>query len=79
MCVAFRTAGRHGIVRPTFPSGMATLHQQIVEKFLEQLTIAKTIDPARVDKLRTLLKEKKKAKVEDLTAIFLQPPGDEVK
>ena len=58
---------------------MATLHQQIVEKFLKQLTASKTMDDAKIDKLRSLLKEKKKPKVDDLVAIFSQPSGGDVK
>jgi hypothetical protein len=58
---------------------MATLHQQIVEKFLVQLTASKKMDDAKIDKLRTLLKEKKKPKVDDLVAIFSQAAGGDVK
>lgn len=58
---------------------MATLHQQIVEKFLEQLTASKKMDDAKIAKLRALLKEKKKPKVDDLVAIFSQPVGGDVK
>jgi hypothetical protein len=58
---------------------MATLHQQIVEKFLEHLAVSKTMDGARIDKIRNLLKEKKKPKADDLVAIFSQPAGGDVK
>jgi hypothetical protein len=57
---------------------MATLHQQIVEKFLEQLAASKTMDSTKIAKLRSLLKEKKKPKAEDLVPIFSQPIGGDV-
>ena len=34
---------------------MATIQQQIIEKFLERLTESKKIDTERIEQLRTLL------------------------
>jgi hypothetical protein len=58
---------------------MATLHQQIVEKFLTTLAQSKEVDVARLAKLRELLKDSKKPKVDDLVAAFSLSTEGEIK
>jgi hypothetical protein len=58
---------------------MATLQQQIVEKFLTKLTESKDFDAAKIDQLRNLLAESKKPKAEDFVKIFTLPAGGDLK
>jgi hypothetical protein len=58
---------------------MATLQQQIAEKFLVKLTESKDVDAAKIDQLRNLLTENKKLKAEDFVKIFMLPAGGDLK
>jgi len=58
---------------------MATLQQEIAEKFLAELSESKNVDPETVDRLRRLFAEHKKVKADDLVTIFALPPGGDLK
>jgi hypothetical protein len=58
---------------------MATLQQQIAEKFLAKLAESKAVDAERIDQLRTLLADSKKLKVDDFVKIFSLPAGGDLK
>ena len=58
---------------------MATLHQQIAEKFLAKLAESKDVDVERIDQLRSVLADSKKVKAEDLVKIFSEPAGGDLK
>jgi hypothetical protein len=55
---------------------MATLPQQIVEKFLLKLTESKDVDTERIEQLRGLLADGKKLKADDVVKIFSPSGGD---
>lgn len=52
---------------------MATIQEQILERFYTKLAESKAVDEAAVDALRVLFHAGKKVKVEDLVAIFSKP------
>lgn len=58
---------------------MATLQQQITEKFLAKLAESKNVAAERVDQLRILLADSKKLKADDLVKVFSQPAGGDIK
>jgi len=58
---------------------MATLQQQIAEKFLAKLTKSKTVDADKIDQLRTLLADSKKLKADEFVKIFSLPAGGDLK
>jgi hypothetical protein len=58
---------------------MATLQQKIAEKFLAKLADSKDMDAAKIDRLRSLLADGKKAKAEDFVHIFSLPVGSDLK
>jgi hypothetical protein len=58
---------------------MATLQQQIAEKFLAKLAESKDVDAEKIGQLRTLLAGGKKPKTEDLVKIFSLPAGGDLK
>jgi hypothetical protein len=58
---------------------MATLHQQVADKFIAKLAVAGAIEPEMIDQLRKLLTSNKKLKAEDLVKLFEQPMGGDVK
>jgi hypothetical protein len=58
---------------------MATLQQQIAEKFLGKLEESKDIDAGKIDRLRTLLANNKKPKADDFVKIFSEPVGGDLK
>lgn len=58
---------------------MATLYQQIAEKFLAKLADSKDADAERIDQLRGLLADGKKVKSEDFVKIFSAPAGGDLK
>ncbi len=60
-------------------SSMATLQQTIAEKFLAKLSEDKSLDVAKVDRLRALLAGGKKPKAEDFVKVFAEPAGGDVK
>jgi hypothetical protein len=59
--------------------GMATLYQQIADKFLAKLAESKDADEERIDQLRVLLADGKKVKSEDFVKIFSAPAGGDLK
>jgi hypothetical protein len=58
---------------------MATLQQQIAEKFLAKLTKSKKVDADKIDQLRTLLADSKKLKADEFVKIFSLPAGGDLK
>jgi len=58
---------------------MATLQQQIAEKFLVKLADSKDLDADKIDQLRTLLASGKKPKADDFVKIFSLPAGGDLK
>ena len=58
---------------------MATLQQQIAEKFLAKLTKSKTVDADKIDQLRTVLADSKKLKADEFVKIFSLPAGGDLK
>jgi hypothetical protein len=55
---------------------VATLQQQIIDKFLAKLSQSKDVDADKIDQLRSLLTGSKKLKAEDFVKVFLLPAGD---
>jgi hypothetical protein len=58
---------------------MATLPQQIAEKFLTKLTESKDVDTDKIEQLRGLLADSKKLKTDDVVKIFSLPAGGDLK
>jgi len=58
---------------------MATLQQQITEKFLIKLAESKKLDVEKIEQLRTLITENKKVKANDFVKIFSLPAGGDLK
>jgi hypothetical protein len=58
---------------------MATLQQNVAEKFLAKLKDGKSLDDEKVEQLRKLLADSKKPKAEDFIKIFTAPAGGDVK
>jgi hypothetical protein len=58
---------------------MATLQQQIADKFLAELGKSKDVSVKKLDELKLLFVDGKKLKVEDLVKIFTSAEDDEVK
>jgi hypothetical protein len=58
---------------------MATLQQQIAEKFLAKLSKSKDFDSGKIDQLRSLLADCKKLKADEFVKIFLLPAGGDLK
>jgi len=58
---------------------MATLHQQIADKFLAKLAGSKEIDAGQIEQLRALLADSKKIKAEEFVKIFTQSEGGDIK
>jgi hypothetical protein len=58
---------------------MATLQQQIAEKFLAKLAESKDLESERINQLRILLADSKKLKADDLVKVFSQPAGGDLK
>lgn len=54
---------------------MATLQQQIAEKFLAKLAESKDVDAEKIDQIRSLLADNKKLKPEEFVKIFSLPAG----
>ena len=57
---------------------MATLQQQIADKFLAKLAETEGMDAARIERLRALLAQGKKPKVDEFVGIFLLPAGGDL-
>ncbi len=58
---------------------MATLQQQIAEKFLAKLAESRDVEVHKVDRLRKLLAGSKKVKADDFVRIFSLPAEGDVK
>ena len=58
---------------------MATLQQQIAEKFLARLAESKVVGPEKVAQLGDLFAAGKKLKVDDLVKVFSLPAGGDLK
>jgi hypothetical protein len=58
---------------------MPTLQQQIAEKFLLKLAESDEVDAAKIEQLRLLLSDNKKAKSDDFVKIFTTPAGGDLK
>jgi hypothetical protein len=58
---------------------MATLQQQIAEKFLARLAESKKVDAEKIEQLRALLADSKKPKAEDFLKIFSLPAAGDLK
>ena len=58
---------------------MATLQQQIAEKFLAKLAESKDVDAEKIELLRTLLANSRKPKADDFVKIFSLPAGGDLK
>ena len=58
---------------------MASLQQQIADKFLAALAQRKDIDADTAVELRKLLSRGKNPKADEFIGIFTAPPGGEVK
>jgi hypothetical protein len=58
---------------------MATLQQQIADKFLAKIEESKDVGPEKVAQLRNLLAAGKKLKADDLVKVFSLPAGGDLK
>jgi hypothetical protein len=58
---------------------MATLQQQIAEKFLAKLAESKDLDADKINQIRILLATGKKPKPDDFVKIFTLPAGGDLK
>jgi hypothetical protein len=58
---------------------MATLQQQIADKFLARLAESKEISAEKIEKLKLALSSDKKPKAEDYIKIFSEPDHGELK
>jgi hypothetical protein len=58
---------------------MATLQQQIAEKFLAKLAESEDVDAEKIDQLRSLLADSKRLKADEFVKIFLLPAGGDLK
>jgi len=58
---------------------MATLQQQIAEKFLAKLEGSKDVDAEKLAQLRLLFGEGKKLKADDFLKVFSLPAGGDLK
>ena len=54
---------------------MATLQQQIAEKFLAKLADSKQIDADKIEQLKELLAYGKKLKADEFVKVFSLPAG----
>ena len=58
---------------------MATLQQQIADKFLTRLAKTEGIDAAKIEQLRALLAQGKKPRADEFVRIFSLPIGGDLK
>jgi hypothetical protein len=58
---------------------MATLHQQIGEKFLAKLAGSKAVSADQVELLRAVLADAKKLKAGEFVKVFLSADSGEIK
>jgi hypothetical protein len=57
---------------------MATLQQQIAEKFLAKLAESKKVDPDKIEQLEKLVADGKKIKADEFVKIFSLPAGGDL-
>jgi hypothetical protein len=57
---------------------MPTLSQQIADKFLSKLAESDEVDAAKIEQLRAVLYDNKRAKAEDFVKIFTTPAGGDL-
>jgi hypothetical protein len=58
---------------------MATLQQQIAEKFLAKLAESTVVDAEKIEQLRSVLADNKKLKADEFVKIFSLPDGGDLK
>jgi hypothetical protein len=58
---------------------MATLQQQIAEKFLQQLAESPEVSAEKIEKLRLAISASKRPKAEDFVKIFTEPDHGDIK
>lgn len=58
---------------------MATIQQQIADKFVSKLTESGDVDAVKIEKLKMLLSENRRVKAEDFIKIFTLPFAEDVK
>jgi hypothetical protein len=58
---------------------MATLQQQIAEKYLAKLAESKDLNAEKIDQIRILLATGKKPKTDEFVKIFTLPAGGDLK
>ncbi len=58
---------------------MATLQQQIAEKFFKQLAESTEVSVEKIEKLRAALSAGKKQKADDFVKIFTEPDHGDIK
>jgi hypothetical protein len=58
---------------------MATLQQQIAEKFLTKLAESNKVDADKIEQLAKLLADGKKIKADEFVKIFSLPAGGDLK
>jgi hypothetical protein len=58
---------------------MATLQQQIAEKFLKQLAESTEVSAEKTEKLRVALSAAKRPKADDFVKIFTEPDHGDIK
>ncbi len=58
---------------------MATLQQQIAEKFLDQLAASTEVSAEKIERLRAALYGVKKPKADDFVNIFVEPDHGDIK
>jgi hypothetical protein len=58
---------------------MATLQQQIADKFLNQLAESTDVSTEKIEKLRSALSAAKRPKTEDFVKIFTEPDHGDIK
>jgi hypothetical protein len=57
---------------------MATVQQQIAEKFLAKLSESPDVDSEKIDRLRPMLADGKKVKADDLVKVFSLPASGDL-
>lgn len=58
---------------------MATLQQQIAEKFLKQLAESQEVSAEKIDRLRLAISGSKRPKADDFVKIFTEPDHGDIK
>ena len=58
---------------------MATLQQQIAEKFFKQLAESPEVSAEKIEKLRFALSAAKRPKADDFVKIFAEPDHGDIK